>query len=99
MRRVCTTQPGDGACCRAFSQGVRSGQSFSFTDARGNTRCGSCTITQSKSKRNPGKNVFSFKFQKNQACGIVSGCAALQGGAGGGVASGAQLTIPAVRGF
>ena len=97
-RRVCTTQPGDGACCRAFSQGVRSGQNFTFTDSRGNQRCGSCSIVQSRSKRHPGKNVFQFKFQKNQACGIVSGCAALQGNAGGGLVLGGTQT-PAISGF
>lgn len=85
-RRVCTTQPGDGACCRALSQGIQSGQSFKVTMRNGAVRCASCTVVQSQSK-NParrGRNVFQFRFHKSQECGIgPSGCAALAAGGGG----------------
>lgn len=87
MRRVCTTQPGDGVCCRAFSQGVRSGQSFTFTDRNGNPRCGSCTTIQRTKNRGTG---FQFRFRKGQECGIVRGCAALAQAGGGTLALPAQ---------
>jgi hypothetical protein len=85
-RRVCTTQPGDGACCRALSSGIRSGQSFKVTLRNGSVRCASCTVVASASKdpRKHGRPVFQFRFHKSQECGIgPSGCAALAGQAGG----------------
>ena len=91
MARRCTNDGSPGKCCQAFSQGIRSGQTFTYTDRNGHARCASCSIRQSHSKRHPGKQVFQFKFEKNASCGIVSGCPALaQGGGGGGV-----LQLPA----
>lgn len=85
MARRCVSDGSPGRCCQAFSQGVRSGQNFTFTDSRGHTRCASCSVIQRTKGRGQG---FRFRFVSGQACGIVSGCAALRpGGAGG-------LTLP-----
>jgi len=80
MRRVCTTQPGDGVCCRAFSQGVRSGQTFTFTTRNGQQKCGACSVIQRTKGRGPG---FQFRFHRGSECGLIHGCAALQQAGGG----------------
>lgn len=79
MARRCVSDSTPGRCCQAMSQGIRSGQTFTFTDSRGHTRCASCEIIQRTKGRGPG---FRFRFHKGSACGIISGCAALAGGGG-----------------
>jgi hypothetical protein len=87
MARRCTNDGTPGLCCRALSSGVQAGQNFSFTDSRGHKRCGVCNIIQRTHGRGPG---FQFRFKKGAACGIVSGCAALQGAG----TTGTMLTLP-----
>jgi hypothetical protein len=86
MARRCTTVPGFGACCAAYGRGVQSGQTFTFTDSRGHTRCASCTQRPSRS-RNPakqGRMVTDFRFHKGAECGLSpGGCPNVPGGGGG----------------
>lgn len=85
MARRCVNDGSPGRCCQAFSQGVSSGQNFTFTDSRGHTKCAKCTVIDRSRGRGKG---FQFRFVKSAQCGIVSGCAALRPGGGGG------LTLP-----
>lgn len=82
MARRCTTVPGFGVCCRAAQQNLI-GRPFQFNDSRGTARCAECTIERSQSKdpRKNGRQIFRFRFHKNQECGIgPGGCPALAGG-------------------
>jgi hypothetical protein len=110
-RRVCTTVAGDSVCCQAAQQGLL-GRPITFTTRSGSRRCGVCNVRASVSTdpRKRGKPVFQFRFASNQACGIVSGCSALQGqgmagavptsipppllGGGQGLLGGGMLQIP-----
>lgn len=86
-RRVCTTQPGDSACCVAAQRGLL-GRPMTFTDRRGNQRCGQCDLGTSRSRdpRKAGKPIFIFRFHTNAMCNIgPRGCAALASLAPGGV--------------
>lgn len=80
--KKCTTVAGTSPCCAAAQRGLL-GKVFTFTDSRGNVRCGECNTIQSTSKRHAGALVFQFRFHKSAECGIgPRGCAALlQGGA------------------
>jgi hypothetical protein len=92
MARRCTTVPGLGVCCRAAQQGIAN-QVFKFTDRNGHVRCAECSIVQSTSRdpRKAGRQVFQFRFHKNQECGIgPGGCPALQGQ---GAAAGAGFPV------
>lgn len=85
-RRVCTTQPGDSACCVAAQRGLL-GRPMTFTDRRGNQRCGQCDLGTSMSRdpRKRGKPIFIFRFHTNAMCNIgPRGCAALASVQGGG---------------
>lgn len=78
-RKVCTTTQGDSVCCVAAQRGAL-GRVFTFTTRSGSRRCGQCDLI---TKRN-GQPGFRFRFHKSAECGIVGGCAALAGAAGGG---------------
>jgi len=68
-RRVCTTQPGFGTCCQAAQAG-RLNQPIQVQLPNGSLRCAMCKpVTKRK-----GGQGFQFRFQKDQACGIASGC-------------------------
>jgi hypothetical protein len=61
---------------------------MTFTDRRGNARCGQCDLgsSQSRDPRKRGRPIFIFRFHTNAMCNIgPRGCAALatqQGGMG-----------------
>lgn len=102
-RRVCQTVPGDSVCCIAAQRGLL-GRPITFTTRSGTQRCGVCNVVPSRStnpvRRAAHPQVFQFRFAANRVCGIVSGCAALSGGAGtpnlagaGGILGGQQVPL------
>jgi hypothetical protein len=67
-RRVCTSQPGYGACCQAAQAGQLNTPIVVNVPGHGQ-RCGICRPHQ---KRN-GSQGFQFRFQKSATCGLAAG--------------------------
>lgn len=96
MAKRCTNIPAaQSACCVAAQRGLLNAP-FTFTDSRGTTRCGQCSVVPSRSKRHPGQPVFHFQFMRRASCGLgPGGCPALaQAGGGGQGIGGGILTLP-----
>lgn len=93
-KKVCTTQPGDSACCVMAQQGLL-GRPVVITTRTGSKRCFTCTTRPSTSKKHPGVPVFQPRFLPSATCGIgARGCAALAGAGGAPTGFGGPSLLP-----